>query len=30
VLGRYDGLLGGRRHGFDQTEGVCVTDYAAK
>jgi alpha-1,6-mannosyltransferase len=30
VLGRYDGLLGGRRHGFAETEGVCVTDYAAK
>jgi alpha-1,6-mannosyltransferase len=30
VLGRYDGLLDGRRHGFTEPERICVTDYAAK
>jgi alpha-1,6-mannosyltransferase len=30
VLGRYDGLLGGRRHDFAEPERICVTDYVAK
>jgi alpha-1,6-mannosyltransferase len=30
VLGRYDGLLGGRRIPFAEPERICVTDYVAK
>ena len=30
VLGRYEGLLGGRRFAYSEPERICVTDYLAK